>query len=231
VLVNTSIGPMYLVKKGGQVVGVEALKQDGAPWALIDDMPDRLYNQTRVKAPMIRKNFLDKRENSDRDKRGARDFVEVSWDDALKIVSEEMQRVKAKYGSTALHRGKSSWASNHAHFYRTEALLQRFLNGFGGSSTFFGNYSNQAVSEILPAIAWSSPSAASDWPTIHDNAKLIVLWGCNPLNTTRILSGRYATKAWRNRQGAWRRVGADPPQHRRRAGARHDAHAARREAA
>jgi trimethylamine-N-oxide reductase (cytochrome c) len=196
VLVNTSLGPMFLVKKGGQVIGVEPLKQDGAPWKLLADMPDRLYNQARIKAPMVRKDFLSKREKSDRTGRGNRDFVEVSWEDALKLVADEMQRVKAKYGNASLHRGKSSWASNHAHFYRTEAMLQRFLNGFGGASTFFGNYSNQAVSEILPAVAWSSPGAASDWPVIHANAKLIVLWGCNPLNTTRILSGRYATKAW-----------------------------------
>lgn len=196
VLVNTSLGPMFLVKKGGQVVGVEPLKQDGQPWKLLADMPDRLYNKARVKAPMVRKDFLAKREKSDRTGRGSRDFVEVSWDDALKLVADEMTRVKSKYGNASLHRGKSSWASNHAHFYRTEALLQRFLNGFGGSSTFFGNYSNQAVSEILPAVAWSSPGAASDWPVIHANAKLIVLWGANPLSTTRILSGRYATNAW-----------------------------------
>ncbi len=196
VLVNTSLGPMFLVKKGGEVVGVEPLKQDGEPWKLLADMPDRLYNRARTKAPMVRRDFLAKRENSDRTNRGSRDFVEVSWDDALKLVSEEMQRVKAKHGNASLHRGKSSWASNHAHFYRTEALLQRFLNGFGGSSTFFGNYSNQAVSEILPAVAWSSPGAASDWPVIHANAKLIVLWGCNPISTTRILSGRYSTHAW-----------------------------------
>lgn len=196
VLVNTSLGPMFLVKKGGQVVGIEQLKQDGAPWKLLGDMPDRLYNKARVKAPMVRRDFLAKRDKSNRADRGSRDFVEVSWDDALKLVADEMTRVKTKYGNASLHRGKSSWASNHAHFYRTEALLQRFLNGFGGSSTFFGNYSNQAVSEILPAVAWSSPSAASDWPVIHANAKLIVLWGANPLATTRILSGRYATKAW-----------------------------------
>lgn len=197
VLVNTALGPMHLVKKAGQVIGVEPIKQDGASWPLIGDMPDRLYNQARVKAPMVRKNFLEKRENNDRAGRGSRDFVEVSWDDALKLVADEMQRVKSKYGNAALHRGKSSWASNHAHFYRTEALLQRCLNGFGGCSTFYGNYSNQAVSEILPAVAWSSASASSDWPSIHDNAKLIVLWGCNPLNTTLILSGRYGAKAWR----------------------------------
>ncbi len=196
VLVNTSLGPMFLVKKGGQVVGIEQLKQDGAPWKLLGDMPDRLYNKARVKAPMVRRDFLAKRDKSNRADRGSRDFVEVSWDDALKLVADELTRVKTKYGNASLHRGKSSWASNHAHFYRTEALLQRFLNGFGGSSTFFGNYSNQAVSEILPAVAWSSPGAASDWPVIHANAKLIVLWGANPLATTRILSGRYATKAW-----------------------------------
>ena len=196
VLVNTALGPMWLVKKAGQVVKVEALTQMGAPWALIDAMPDRLYNRARVKAPMVRRDFLRNREKSDRTGRGSGDFVEVSWDQAAKLVAEEIQRVKTTYGNTSLHRGKSSWASNHTRLYRTESLLQRLFNGYGGSANFFGNYSNQAVSEILPAVAWGGSSLTSDWPVIRNNTKLMVLWGANPLNTSRIMGGRYTTKAW-----------------------------------
>ncbi|MFV0360210.1 molybdopterin-dependent oxidoreductase [Tropicimonas sp.] len=200
VLVNTSIGPMWLVKEGGKVIGVEPLAQVGASWDLIDSMPDRLYNRARVQAPAIRRDFLEKRENSDRTNRGRGDFVEVSWDEAARIVTEEMERVKTTYGNASLHRGKSSWASNHAHFYKTESLLQRFLNQYGGCAEFFGNYSNQALSEIMPSVAWAAMQS-SDWPVTRDNAKLIVVWGANPLVTTRILSGRLLTQAWQDLKG------------------------------
>ncbi|WP_165354621.1 molybdopterin-dependent oxidoreductase [Tropicimonas sp. IMCC6043] len=195
VLVNTCIGPMRLIKEGGKVVGVEALPQVGEPWVLIDSMPDRLYNRARVRAPAVRRDFLEKREASDRTGRGSGDFVEVSWDEALNLVAEELERVKTTYGNASLHRGKSSWASNHAHFYKTESLLQRFLNQYGGCAEFFGNYSNQAISEIMPTVAWGA-TVASDWPVVRDNAKLVVIWGANPAVTTRILSGRYMTAAW-----------------------------------
>ena len=195
VLVNTAFGPMWLVKVAGKVVSVEPLAQAGAPWKLIDSMPDRLYNRSRVKAPTVRRDFLAKREKSDRTLRGNGDFVEVSWDDALKLVAEEMERVKSTFGNASLHRGKSSWASNHAQFYKTEALLQRMFNQFGGCAEFFGNYSNQALSEIMPAVAWGG-TGGSDWPVIRDNAKLIVFWGGNPVTTSRINAGRYMTEQW-----------------------------------
>lgn len=196
VLTNTTVGPVWLIKKDGQVVGIEPLVQDGFPTDLIKAMPDRLYNRARVKAPMVRKDFLAKREKSDRSLRGNGDFVEVSWDDATKLVADEMKRVKERYGNVSLQRGKSGWGTSHTHVHRTEPMLQRFLNGFGGSSTFFGNYSIQAVSEILGTVAWGGPFATSDWPSIKSNAKLMVVWGANPLATTQILSGRYTTRAW-----------------------------------
>lgn len=58
VLTNTSIGPLWLIKQGGKVVGVEQLKQDGTTNPLLQSMPDRLYNRARIKAPMVRSDFL-----------------------------------------------------------------------------------------------------------------------------------------------------------------------------
>ena len=196
VIANTCLGPLWLVKKDGKVVGVEMLKQLGQPDPLLEAMPDRLYSRSRIKAPMVRADFLKNREKSDRTLRGAGDFVEVSWDDAIKLLVEEITRVKDTYGNEGLHRGKSSWASNHAHVHRTEAMNQRFFNLIGGCTSFFGNYSNQAVNEIITGIAWGGTMTASDWPGIHENAEMVVAWGANPLVTTRILSARKSTKGW-----------------------------------
>jgi hypothetical protein len=117
VLVNTGLGPMWLAKKVGKS-SRSITDADGCPWALIDSMPDRLYSRARFKAPMVRRNFLRNREKSDRAGRGSGDFVEISWDQAAKLVTEEVQRVKTTYGNTSLHRGNSSWASNHARIGR-----------------------------------------------------------------------------------------------------------------
>ena len=201
VLANTALGPLWLIKKDGKVVGIEQLKQDGAPNRLLEAMPDRLYNRARIHAPMVRADFLKNREKSDHAGRGRGDFVEVSWDDALKLVADEIQRVKQRYGNIALHRGKSSWATNHAHLYRTEPMLIRFFSGYGGCSGFYGSYSAGAIEQILPAVAWGNYSSAPDWPGVKANARQIILWGANPLVCTRILSARYATAQWLSLKG------------------------------
>ena len=171
------------------------------------------------------------REKSDRTLRGNGDFVEVSWDDAIKLVAEEITRVKDAYGNVALHRGKSSWASNHAHVHRTEAMNQRFFNLIGGCTAFFGNYSNQAVNEIITGIAWGGTMTASDWPGIHKNAEMVVAWGANPLVTTahpvgpqehqglarpeghRYRDGRHRSAAQRHREVSRFAVGPDRAEH------------------
>ncbi len=50
-----------------------------------------LYDPDRLKTPMIR-----------RDKRGSQVFEEVSWDDALGVVAENFERIKAEHGAAAL---------------------------------------------------------------------------------------------------------------------------------
>lgn len=43
------------------MVGIEQLKQDGAPNRLLEAMPDRLYNRARIHAPMVRARILSAR--------------------------------------------------------------------------------------------------------------------------------------------------------------------------
>jgi thiosulfate reductase / polysulfide reductase chain A len=50
-----------------------------------------LYDPDRLKRPMIR-----------RDRRGSQEFQEVSWDDALDVVAESFQGIKARHGASAL---------------------------------------------------------------------------------------------------------------------------------
>jgi len=151
---------------------------------------------------MVRRDFLAKRENSDRTLRGKGDFVRVSWDDAMALVASELERVKSNFGNEALYTAKSSWGTNHAKLHRNEPMLHRLINLYGGSTRFVGNYSNWALSVIMPRVAWSNSSATTDWPVLRDNVKHVVLWGVDPLVNGRVLGLGYNINQWLELKGS-----------------------------
>jgi trimethylamine-N-oxide reductase (cytochrome c) len=187
---------MWATVNFGRVTSVAPLEQLHSYVSNIEGMPDRTYNKSRIKYPMVRRDFLARRENSDRTERGNGDFVRVSWDDALDLVASELERVKTTYGNEALYTAKSSWGTNHAMLHRNESMLHKFFNVYGGSSRFVGNYSNWALSVILPRVAWSNTSAATNFPIFRENVKRIVLWGADPLVNGRVMSSGYSTQQW-----------------------------------
>lgn len=73
-------------------------------------------NPSRVRYPMVRLDRLRKREKSDRNQRGDNRFVRVSWDQALDLVYEELERVQKTYGSSGVFTAR-----------RTGKLLANFI--------------------------------------------------------------------------------------------------------
>lgn len=201
VTVNSTFGAMVATIEYGRVTNVEPLAQQIGYNSNIQAMPDRLYNKARIRYPMVRRDFLAKREKSDRTQRGTGDFVRVSWDDAMQLVTDEMERVKSTYGNESLYTAKSSWGTNHAHLHRNEPMLQKLFNLYGGSPRFVGSYSTGALSVIMPRVAWSSSTAATDWPTFATNTQQIVLWGVDPLVNGRVMSIGYNTQQWTDLKG------------------------------
>jgi trimethylamine-N-oxide reductase (cytochrome c) len=66
-------------------------------------LADRVYSPTRVRFPSVRASYLKGKWQSDSSKRGADEFVRVSWEQALGLVASELQRVKGTYGNEAIH--------------------------------------------------------------------------------------------------------------------------------
>lgn len=196
VTVSSTFGPMWATVEYGRVTNVAPLSQAFGYNSNIEGMPDRTYNKARIRYPMVRRDFLANRENADRTTRGTGDFVRVSWDEALDLVASEYERVKSTYGNEAIYTAKSSWGTNHAKLHRNESMLHKFVNVFGGSSRFVGNYSNWALATILPRVAWSNTSATTNWPVFRDNVERVVLWGADPLVNGRVLSLAYNTSQW-----------------------------------
>ena len=174
--------------EAGRLSRVEPFDKDSAaPSPVIQAFMDRVYSPTRVKYPMVRKDFLKNGAKSDRSERGRGDFVRVSWDDALSLVASELQRVKKEHGNEAMHAGSTDWHSV-GKLHNSPVLVRRLLGLNGGFVDNTGDFSIAAAMVILPHViggteVYDQPSA---WTTVIDNSDLVVLWGATLFKNNQI---------------------------------------------
>ncbi|MBE88612.1 MAG: Asp-tRNA(Asn)/Glu-tRNA(Gln) amidotransferase GatCAB subunit C [Rhodospirillaceae bacterium] len=185
--------------KDGKVIGVRPFAKDGHPSAIIESMPEALYAESRVQQPMVRKSWLDGGPGSAAEKRGAEPFVPVSWDDALTLVADELQRVKNTYGNEAIFGGSYGWSSA-GRFHHAKTQLKRFLNLFGGFTDQVYSYSNAAGHAILPhVVGHGGYGPFSSWDGIAEHGELFVAFGGVGLKNTQVEpggAGEHATHKW-----------------------------------
>jgi trimethylamine-N-oxide reductase (cytochrome c) len=174
--------------EAGRLTRITPFEKDSfAPSPVIQAFMDRVYSETRVKYPMVRKDFLKNGAKSDRSERGRGDFVRVSWDDALNLVAAELERVKKSYGNNAIHSGSTDWHSV-GKLHNSPVLVRRMLGLHGGFVDNTGDFSIAAAMVILPHViggteVYDQPSA---WATVLENTDLVVLWGANLLINNQI---------------------------------------------
>lgn len=78
----------------GEWTETRPFKHDKYPCDMLNAVREVVYNPSRVRYPMVRLDWLLKREESDRSQRGDNRFVRVSWDQALDLLYEELERVQ-----------------------------------------------------------------------------------------------------------------------------------------
>ena len=71
----------------GKITGVQGITADPAPAPMGQNILDGIQHDKRIRRPAIRSGWLHG-PNRDRTKRGAVDFLEVPWDEALDIAAE-----------------------------------------------------------------------------------------------------------------------------------------------
>ena len=192
--------------KDGRVVGVRPFENDPDPSPMIGEMPEALYHEVRVDRPYVRKSYLEAGIAADRAGRGAEPFVPVDWDSALDLVANELARVRETYGNTAIFAGSYGWSSaGRLHHARTQ--LHRFLNGFGGFTGQVTNYSYAAGMVLMPHIVGTRQPVTgllTDWRSIAENTRLMVMFGGVPVKNAQIESGscgEHTTTHWLRRAG------------------------------
>jgi anaerobic selenocysteine-containing dehydrogenase len=153
----------------GRVIEVDGDRRgpitDGFICGKVRKIADHLYGPDRVLHPMIRAGA-----------KGAGQWRQASWDEALALVADRMQTIRARSGGEAIlpynYGGSNGWLTEGG-------LATRFFRRLGASNlnrSFCAAATTAATRGLYGMIAGV---ALED----YEHAKLIVLWGVNPAAT------------------------------------------------
>lgn len=182
-------GAFEALVEGGRIVGVRPFARDRAPGRLIESVPDLVHARSRIDRPYVRKGWLEGRRAGS--PRGGDPFVPVPWDRALRLVAEEVARVKAEHGNAAIFGGSYGWASA-GRFHHARTQLQRFLALIGGYVGQVTNYSYAAGMTLMPHVVGTNDciqGPATDWPSILAHARVLLCFGGLPLKNGEVCAG------------------------------------------
>lgn len=127
-----------------------------------------VYAPNRIKKPLKRVG-----------KRGEGKFQEITWEEAIKEIAKENNRIKEKYGPASRF---SLYATGQTGTVGSgDTVIQRLL-GFDGG--YLGRYSNYSSGQHMAATPYTfgTGSASSSCRALLDS-KLIILHGMNPAET------------------------------------------------
>jgi anaerobic selenocysteine-containing dehydrogenase len=147
---------------------------------------NRVYSPTRILHPMMRVDF-DPNGNRNPQNRGISKYKRISWDQALDIIASEMNRIKKKYGPTALLYESDQHGENKV-VQACHGAGRRLLRLWGG----FTQQNRQPDS--WEGWWWGSKHFWGCEPVgqgkqsnllydISKNAELLLFWGCDQETT------------------------------------------------
>jgi trimethylamine-N-oxide reductase (cytochrome c) len=177
ILTGSHWGAIRATVMDGRFIAAKPFEMDKYPSKMIAGLPDHVHGTARIRYPMVRIDWLRKRHLSDTTQRGDNRFVRVSWDEALNLFYQELERVQKTYGPSALLSG-TGWQSTGM-FHNAAGMLARALALHGDSVGTGGDYSTGAAQVILPRVVGSMEvyEQQTSWPLVLKNSKTLVLWG------------------------------------------------------
>ena len=190
-LTSNHWGTYRVEVEDGKVAALHDFEEDPDPSPIGHGIVDVLDGPLRIKVPMVRKSWLDDGPGSAGDLRGKDEFVEVSWDQANKLIAAELNRVRRGHGNSAIFAGSYGWASA-GRFHHAQSQLKRFLNCLGGFTSSRNTYSFAAAEVLVPHVLGTFRGHldnTSSWETVASDCELFVAFGGVPLKNGQISQG------------------------------------------
>lgn len=171
-------------------IEIKPLASDPDPSPLLRNLPDALSSKCRILRPAVRKGWLENGPGADR-RRGRDGYVEVSWDEALGLVSGELKRVYGDFGPSAVFGGSYGWSSA-GRFHHAQSQIHRFLNVLGGYTRSVNNYSAGAAMVIIPHVFGDYDRferRSVTWEPVASHSELVVSFGGMALKNSMVNGG------------------------------------------
>jgi len=158
--------PYKLHVREGRVVRMEP---DGELRACVRGyaMRQRIYSSDWLTRPLKRIG-----------RRGEGKFAEITWDEALDTAAHELKRVKESWGNGAILHVALGGGVGGIHCF---AATQRLFNQFGGAVRMWGGPSAEAY--VFASRATYGTLETGNAREDLENARLVILWGSNPVET------------------------------------------------
>ena len=185
-------GAYTLLVEDGKVLGAEPFAGDPAPSPIIHSVKNWADPRLRIERPMVRESWLRHRGPSER--RPDDKFVPVGWDEATRLVADEIVRVRDTHGSGSIFAGSYGWTSC-GRFHHASSQLKRMLNLVGGYTGHVDTYSIAAGPVILRHTlgdAEACGGGASTLDTVAEHADTVVVFGALSPRTAQTEAGGIA---------------------------------------
>lgn len=173
----SNVGAFYgHVDENGRLVGISPQESSKLNHPGMEAWIDRVYSDTRVKYPSVRKSYLEGKRAPHL--RGREEFVRVSWDKAIELILDKLKNTNINNIFNASYGG---WG-HPGLLHNCNAVAGRFLNTtFGGAIGTDGEYSNGAAGKVNTTVVGDLEvySLQTTHEEILDNTKVYVLWGAD----------------------------------------------------
>ena len=190
-LTSAHWGTYRVETRDGRITSMRPFEADPDPSPIGPGILDVLDGPTRIKRPAVRKSWLEQGPGARGDLRGQEAFVEVSWDEAERLVAAELDRVRGTHGNGAIYAGSYGWASA-GRFNHAQSNLKRFVNCVGGFTSSVNTYSFAAGEVIVPHVMghfYPLVYSATSWRSVVAETDLFVAFGGVPLKNGQIAQG------------------------------------------
>lgn len=181
----SNLGAFYAdVDESGRIIKIHPQESDkDSKYPGNEAWIDRVYSDTRVKYPCVRKSYLEGKVAPEL--RGKEEFVRVSWDKVTELILDKLKNVKAEEIYNASYSG---WG-HPGLLHNCGAVAGRFFNTvFGGAVGTDGEYSNGAAGKVNATIMGDLEvySLQTSHDVILENTKVYVMWGADLFKCNQI---------------------------------------------
>ena len=191
--VRTSLthwGAFSAVVDAGDIASVAPWGGDADPSPALGNLPGSVRHISRVTTPAVRRGWLVDGPGPTI-RRGAEEFVAISWDELVKLLAGELRRVVDAHGNEAIYGGSYGWSSA-GRFHHAQSQVHRFLNCLGGFTFSRHSYSLGATGVIMPRVVGTHDDLfkrSTLWDVIVENTDLMVCFGGLALKNTGVNHG------------------------------------------